>query len=109
VRVRLRGKKTGFDYYSDFSDVAETTGCQFPALTPQYLGNICRLGLAEFHRNSYIADEQMYRVLEKHKAVVSIKNEIRKRFNVGTVVVKEYVGITELGRQFCKACIMPKE
>ena len=56
LRVELPGRKSGFDYYVDFSDVAEKTECQFFSLTPQYLGNICRLGLAEFHMGNYIND-----------------------------------------------------
>ena len=108
LRVRLPGRKAGFDYYADFSDVAENTECQFPALTPQYLGNICRLGLAEFPRNNYIEDKAMYQALEQYETVADIKKEIRKKFNLGTVVVKEFVRITELGRQFCKSCVFPK-
>jgi hypothetical protein len=108
LRAKVPGRTSGFAYYEDFSDVAEKTGCQFPTLTPQYLGNICRLGLAEFHRNTYIDDKTMYEALEKHQAVAAIKKEIKKKFRVGTIVVKEYVGITGLGRQFCKACIVSK-
>jgi hypothetical protein len=108
VRVRLPEKNGGFDYYSDFSDVAEKTGCQFLTLNPQYLGNICRLGLAEFHRNNYIADETMYQPLETHQLIRALKKEIKTKFKSGAVIVKEFVGITGLGRQFCKACIVLK-
>ena len=108
VRVNLPKRDGGFDYYSDFSDVAEITKCQFQNLTPQYLGNICRLGLAEFHRNNYIADETMYRPLESHKVILELKKQIQKQFQSEAGIVREYVGITEWGRQFCKACVMLK-
>ncbi len=108
VRVQLPKKGGGFDYYSDFSDVAEKTGCQFLTLTPEYLGNICRLGLAEFHRNNYIADETMYQPLETHQLICALKKEIKTKFKSEASIVKEFVGITGLGRQFCKACIVLK-
>ena len=108
VRVNLPEKGGGFDYYSDFSNVAEITECQFQNLTPQYLGNICRLGLAEFHRNTYIADEAMYRPLESHKVILELKKQIQKQFQSEAGIVREHVGITEWGRQFCKACVMLK-
>ena len=44
----------------------------------------------------------------KHEAVQAIKKEIKIKFKLGTVVVKEFVGISQLGRQFCKACIVTK-
>ena len=108
VRATLPKKHGGFDYYSDFSDVAEKTECQFPNLTPQYLGNICRLGLAEFHRNNYIADEEMYRGLENHKIIRAIKKDMKAKLKLDASIVREYVGITQLGRQFCKACVVLK-
>jgi hypothetical protein len=108
VRANIPKTKGGFDYFADFSDVAERTGCQFPNLTPQYLGNICRLGLAEFHRNSYISDEEMYRGLENHRVIKAIKKDVKAKLKLGASTVREYVGITQLGRQFCKACVVPK-
>lgn len=108
LQAEIPGERAGFDYAPDFSNVAEKTHCQFPELTPQYLGNICRLGLAEFHRNSYIDDKGMYWELLKHKAVKAVKKEIREKFSLGTIVRREYVAITELGRQFCRACLLEK-
>lgn len=106
VRVSIPERGGGFDYYNDFSDVAEKTGGQFPELTPQYLGNICRLGLAEFHRGTYIAEDTMYRPLEEHKVVRELKKRILKQFDTKAVIVREFVGITQLGRQFCRACVI---
>ncbi len=108
VRVSIPERGGGFDFFKDFSDVAEKTECQFANLTPQYLGNICRLGLAEFHRNNYIADSEMYRPLEKHELITKLKKQVKKQFKAEAVIVKEFVGITELGRQFCRVCVILK-
>ncbi len=108
VRAEVPKKQGGFDYFSDFSNVADITKCQFPSLTPQYLGNICRLGLAEFHRNNYIADEGLYQGLENHEIIQSIKKDLKVKLKLDAKIVREYVGITQLGRQFCKACVVLK-
>lgn len=109
---------TRFPLFVHFSLLGYEAECAHPELTPNYLDNLVRLGLAEINTiYDYESEEPgFYKPLLEHpefdrlsgphtSILFSDKEEDKtKRFEIK----KEVLRVTTLGRQFCAACITPQ-
>jgi hypothetical protein len=88
-----------------FSSVAEESGCAHPDLWSTYLNNLSRLGLVEVKEGALMGSEAAYEALVKHPTVTSLVSEIEAA-GIGFATSRnEFIQLSALGQQFCKACI----
>lgn len=78
-------------------------------MTPTYIDNLCRLGLAEVPPFFEYTTPGIYDPLEKHPEVESVKKAIELNEKVRAVVQRKGLLVTELGKQFCKICVISHE
>lgn len=86
-----------------FSLIGEEAGCQHPDLTPTYIDNVCRLGLAEI-QHSAIRGSYAYQELQQQPKVMAVVHDLAKQrrqagMHPGTL------SITSLGETFCFVCV----
>ncbi len=95
-----------------YSWVGKEAGCDFPHLTPNYLDNLTRLGLIE-SPGAYgigsptLAAPNTYEPLEQCEEIMQFKSEVEaegSRIEFG----RSFVRLTDLGHQFCRACVIEK-
>lgn len=93
-----------------FSLIFEGANLQFPTMAPTYLDNLCRLGLLEVLK----FDESMvaFQIVGSHEELENHPQSLKARLpeNVEYKITeaqfdKEIVRLTDLGSQFCHACI----
>lgn len=89
---------------SHFSNIGAEAGCKYPELTPQYIDNLCRLGLLQIPAGRYLFGPNAYDVLIKTKEYDRLKEDFDTELTALTEI-KRYVELTELGIQFKEACV----
>jgi hypothetical protein len=92
----------------NFSLIGADSGCKFPELTPNYLDNLCRLGILEIPEGLVLAENEVYEKLESDERLEEIRSSIKKRENLTIQFVRKYIRLTDLGKQFCNACVINK-
>ncbi len=93
------------DVRVNFSVFGEQAACEHPHLTPSYMDNLSRLGLIEIPDKFYAAPG-VYDELDNHPSIVELKDQLNSREGQKAEVQKKLVDITQLGRQFIKACVI---
>lgn len=100
------GPPGSFDWrYRNLSLLGIRSNCNFPELTPSYIDNICRLGLAHIPHGTTLTDKAPYMELEKHPSVVSKLEECSKLVSGKPEIERKLLAKTALGRQFDMACV----
>lgn len=98
------GKVGGQDVLINFSHLGILAGCEYPDLTPSYLDNLCRLGLAEIPTFYQFTGLGIYEPLENDPKVVGIIEDINKNPENKSKLERRGLKITTLGWQFINAC-----
>jgi hypothetical protein len=91
------------DHVKHFSLIGNDAGCIIPNLTQQYLGNLCRLGLAEILSGTHMTDETVYERLNTYPPIAEELERLKKgkkKFEV----IKEVLSVTNFGLRFFEAC-----
>jgi hypothetical protein len=102
----LEGKSGGVDVLMNFSLLGVQAEVEYPHLTPAYLNNLCRLGLAEMPGNGFTYTAAgLYEALESDPQVMKLKAEIETDPEREFEAVRGGLRITELGKQFAKVCV----
>jgi len=96
----------GQDLLRNFSTIGQDAGCSFPDLTPRYLDNLCRLGLAEIPTFFTYTAKGIYEPLEQHPTVLAMKSQIEVDSSRKFSTNRRGLRITELGKQFCRICVI---
>lgn len=105
-KVETERERGGKDVLVHFSLLGWEAGCDLPDLTPTYIDNLCRLGLAEVPALFEYTAPGVYDALEQHPRVESVKRKIEEDEKWHVVVERKGLRITELGKQFCKVCVI---
>ena len=92
-----------------FSLLGYEAGCEFPQLTPTYIDNLCRLGLAEVPTFLEYTTPGAYDALENHPQVGVLKQSLEKDEKWRIAIERKGLQITELGKQFCRVCVIPHD
>lgn len=94
-------------FQQHFSLLAEQAKCEHPELILSYLDNLRRLGLAELSTGTLFepAQEAMAE-LEAHPKVQKFISDYRDKPECKLEIVRESIVLTNLGRQFCRACVI---
>ncbi len=103
-------KTGGYRYLlQNVSLLGQEAGCQFPHYSPNYISNLCRLGLLRIPPLSRLMDDKLYDPIINHPDVQKGKRDVEARIELfsGFEVEKKYVELTEFGMQFARACIYP--
>ncbi len=102
------GRTGGLTLLSNFSHLGANAGCEFSQMTPAYIDNLCRLGLAEVIEGQY-TKVGTYDALESDPEVNAIAAEIEKNDKIILHVGRKCIRVTELGKQFGKICVLKKK
>ena len=105
IRNNRENGRGGRDEYRHFSVLGENTGCDNLKLIPNYLNNLCRLGIIEIPSEYFLVGENIYKHLETHPIVLSIIESINNQENRVSEIKKETIKVTALGRQFISICV----
>jgi hypothetical protein len=100
----LRG---GNELHRNFSLLGEEAGCTLPEMTPTYLDNICRLGLAEIPQFFEYTAPGTYEPLEQHPTIQSSKKAYESSGKFRVTLIRKALRITQLGLDFCEVCVDP--
>jgi hypothetical protein len=115
INVRWEYKKEtptergGQDLLSNFSLLGYEAGCQLPDLTPTYINNLCRLGLADIPTFLEYTAQGIYDPLENHPTVLALKNRLENDEKRKFEIERKGLQVSALGKQFCKACVLSHE
>jgi len=108
LRSEQKNSKAGHWLRRNFSLLPHEAGCITPALGPNYLINLARLGLVELRENYRLQGDggvNPYQPLLDFPEIQALKNALdsstdqKSSFDYGAVI------LTEFGRQFCFACV----
>lgn len=101
-------KSGGKDVLINFSKLGEMAQCEFPQLTPTYIDNLCRLGLAEIPAMQHYTAKGIYDDLENAPEVEQQRLQIEQNPDLKCVLNQKILKITELGKQFASICVLRK-
>jgi hypothetical protein len=101
-------KTGGSDALVNFSQLGVIAHCEFPNMTPMYIDNLCRLGLAEIPAMFQFTSVGIYDPLENAPEVQQKKSEIEQNPEFKFVLERKGLRITELGKQFARICVLRK-
>jgi hypothetical protein len=101
-------KSGGMDVLVHYSHLGLIAGCSYPDLTPTYIDNVCRLGLADIPKFFTYTGKGVYDSLETAPEILQKKAEIDANVEIKAVIEKAGLKVTELGKQFVKTCILQK-
>ena len=109
IDVKVNLKPKGFKIIvRNFSTIGQNAGCAHPELSPNYLDNLIRLGLLEIPPNRYIIADGMYESLENSPQLAEVKKQVEAAEDVTLGFDKKKIELTDLGKQFCAACVIDK-
>lgn len=98
----------GMDVLVNFSLLGGQAGVEFPHLTPTYLDNLCRLGLAEIPQMFEYTGKGVYEPLENAQEVLNAKARIEANPKWRVQMQRQGLRVTELGKQFANVCVLRK-
>jgi hypothetical protein len=99
-------QRGGKDVLVNFSLLGWEAGCDYPDLTPTYIDNICRLGLAEVPEFQAYTTPGVYDELEKHPIIQTTKTAIEENEKLKVKIRRKMLYVTEFGKQFCNVCVV---
>jgi hypothetical protein len=107
--IKLRIKKTGGEHnlINNCSYIGIEAGCEHKDLMPQYIDNLCRLGLLHIPAGRHLVNKDAYEILIKTEEYEKIKAEYETD-QTTTREIKKYIELTNLGVQFKQACVIDK-
>lgn len=98
----------GQDVLVNFSLLGQLAKLEFPHLTPTYIDNLCRLGLAEVPAMYQYTAKGIYDALENAPEVLKAKAEIEAHSEWTHNIERKGLRVTELGKQFAAICVLRK-
>jgi len=101
-------KSGGDDVLVNFSLLGQEVGVEFLHLTPTYLDNLCRLGLAEIPTMFEYTAPHLYDPLENAPEVLAQKTLIEANPELRFVAQHRGLRVTQLVRQFASICVSRK-
>lgn len=81
--------------------------CEHPSLAANYLDNLSRLGLLDIP-DRYLTNESIYSEIEDYPQIKEVKESIAKEGGARVEIEKLKVELTDLGKQFIRACVIDK-
>ncbi len=107
-KTKVEGKIGGVDVLVNYSHLGQLAGCLYPQMTPSYIDNLCRLGLAAVPSFFEYTTSGAYDPLETDPYVKGVMASIEANPELKPVIQRKGLQITQLGRQFIHACVVSK-
>lgn len=104
-RVNLINKKEYVDVFTNMSLVGVEAGCDRPTSITSYLDNLKRLGLVNLDKNISLTKEGIYDGIRNNREVLEFLKKAEEDPEVNPQLIEGSITITNLGKQFCNACI----
>lgn len=89
--------------------IGQDAQCQHTALTSNYLDNLERLGLINVETMVRMQDDKFYTRIEEHPQIKGIIDDLNKIEERRAEVDKLRASVTDLGKQFIRACVVNKD
>lgn len=103
------GKTGGNEVLVHYSHLGVQAGCEYPNMTPAYIDNLCRLGLAEVPTFWEYTTKGVYDALENDPHVKAHKASIEANPEIQPVLERKGLRVSELGKQFARICVAQKQ
>jgi hypothetical protein len=103
---------TDHTYYVVSSRVTLVGGkaeCEHPLLIATYLDNLERLGLLHVDMQHHLSAPALYAEIEDHPEVKKVMESLNALEGRKGTLAKGIIGVTSLGNQFIRACVLDKE
>ncbi len=109
IKLKIKSGNGGeHNLLSNYSIIGIEAGCKYTDLTPQYIDNLCRLGLLSVPPGRHLIGENAYNSLIKTKAYENLQATYENE-RTGITQIKKYIELTELGILFKQACVINKK
>lgn len=95
--------------HQHLSLIGMDAGCDHVPLASNYLDNLARLGLLRVETTVHMTEEAVYKRIEEHTQVKEIIDELNKPEDRKVEIQKMRIGVTSLGKQFIRACVVNKD
>lgn len=105
IRNNREDNSGGRDQFRNFTVLGENVGVQDYGRIPNYLDNLCRLGLLEIPASYALIGEGRYKHLDEHPVVKAISESIDNEEGRKSELVHKTIIVTGLGRQFINTCV----
>jgi len=108
-KPNAEGKSGGKEVLVNFSHLGVVSGCEFPDMTPTYIDNLCRLGLAEVPTFWEYTTKGAYDALENDPRIKALITTIENNPEIQPQIERKGLRVTELGKQFARYCVVTKQ
>lgn len=98
----------GQSVLTNFSLLGQFVGAEFPELTPTYINNLCRLGLAEVPVGVEYTSPGVYDEVENSAEILALKAKIELDPTRSYASKRLAFMVTPLGKQFAEICVQRK-
>lgn len=108
LRIEEKNSKIGHWHKRNFSLLAHEAGCNLPELGPSYLINLARLGIVELRETYRLQGKNgknLYHPILNSQEISNLLATFEKNESEKIAIDYGAIILTELGRQFCFACI----
>lgn len=108
LRAEKKNSNVGHWLRRNFSLLPYQSGCKSPELGPNYLNNLSRLGIIELRENYHLQGEEgadLYEPLLAFPEVKTLREALEASPDQKPAIIRGAAMLTELGRQFCFACV----
>lgn len=105
IRNNREDNSGGRDHFRNFTVLGERVDVKDYVRIPNYLDNLCRLGLLEIPDSYFLIGENKYKHLDEHPFVKAIAESIDKVEGRKSDLVHKTILVTGLGRQFINTCV----
>jgi hypothetical protein len=92
-----------------YSHIGHLAGCEYPKMTPTYIDNLCRLGLAEIPTFGEYTSKGIYDALENDEVVQTNTRLIESNPEVQSRIERKTLQVSVLGKQFAQVCVVQKK
>lgn len=98
----------GQDILVNYSQLGSIAKCEYPQMTPAYLDNLCRLGLADIPTFFQYTAKGVYDPLENDPAVKNLVATLEADPKRRPFIDRKGLRVTQLGSQFARICVARK-
>ena len=109
VKLKLKkGIKGEHNLLCNYSAIGKEAKCEHLDLVPNYIDNLCRLGLLTMPSGRLLVGDNAYEILIGSEEYKIFKARYETE-NTTTNEIYKYIELTKLGAQFREACITSKK
>ena len=108
IRKHIPSEDGNITVHKYVSFIGGKAGCEHKELMTFYFDNLLRLKLIEIPDATYLTKPSVYDDLEADVGVKKAVEQINSQEDSEAKIEKIYVGLTELGKQFSRACVIEK-